>query len=97
MSWMISVASPHASTSAHGAARRTAQRSVRATVATRAKLAMERSCCTDPKLALQIYAQALRRDEGEIERLRALVEGLGTGPVLVPETPGIASNPIPAS
>jgi hypothetical protein len=46
---------------------------------------------------MQIYAQALRRDEGEIERLRALVEGLGTGPVLVPDTPGIAPNPIPAS
>jgi hypothetical protein len=30
---------------------------------------------TDPKLALSIYAQAMRRDEGEGERLRALVEG----------------------
>jgi integrase len=51
---------------------------------------------TDPKLALQIYAQALRRDEGEVERLRALVEGLGTDTVLVPETPGIAPDRIPA-
>jgi integrase len=39
---------------------------------------------TDPALALSIYAHAMRRDEGEKERLRALVEGveiqgLGTG------------------
>ena len=39
---------------------------------------------TDPALALSIYASAMRRDEGENERLRALVEGavlagLGTG------------------
>ena len=30
---------------------------------------------TDPKLALSIYAQAMRRDQGDDERLRALVEG----------------------
>lgn len=30
---------------------------------------------TDPGLALRIYRQAMRRDEGEKERLRALVEG----------------------
>ena len=30
---------------------------------------------TDPKLALSIYAQAMRRDDGEGERVRALVEG----------------------
>jgi hypothetical protein len=30
---------------------------------------------TDPALALAIYAHAMRRDEGENERLRALVEG----------------------
>jgi hypothetical protein len=30
---------------------------------------------TDPALALSIYAQAMRRDEGENERLKALVEG----------------------
>ena len=30
---------------------------------------------TDPALALAIYAQAIRRDEGENERLKALVEG----------------------
>jgi hypothetical protein len=30
---------------------------------------------TDPALALSIYAHAMRRDEGESERLRALVEG----------------------
>jgi hypothetical protein len=40
---------------------------------------------TDPALALSIYAHAMRRDEGENERLRALVEGsdiegLGTVP-----------------
>jgi hypothetical protein len=28
-----------------------------------------------PSLALAIYAQAMRRDEGERERLRALVNG----------------------
>lgn len=31
---------------------------------------------TDPGLALAIYAQAMRRDEGEVERLQALVDGL---------------------
>jgi integrase len=31
---------------------------------------------TSPNLALAIYAQAMRRDEGEVERLRALTEGL---------------------
>lgn len=30
---------------------------------------------TDPGLALRIYAQAMRRDESDTERLRALVEG----------------------
>jgi hypothetical protein len=30
---------------------------------------------TDPNLALRTYAQAMRRDEGEINRLRALVDG----------------------
>jgi integrase/recombinase XerC len=30
---------------------------------------------TDPALALSIYAHAMRRDEGENERLRALIEG----------------------
>ena len=30
---------------------------------------------TDPSLALRIYAQAMRRDTGESERLRALVQG----------------------
>jgi len=30
---------------------------------------------TDPGLALTIYAQAMRRHPGEVERLRALVEG----------------------
>ena len=34
---------------------------------------------TDPALALSIYAQAMRRDEGENERLRALVEGAPLG------------------
>jgi integrase len=31
---------------------------------------------TSPNLALAIYAQAMRRDEGEVERLRALTDGL---------------------
>ena len=31
---------------------------------------------TSPNLALAIYAQAMRRDEGEAERLRTLVDGL---------------------
>jgi hypothetical protein len=31
---------------------------------------------TDPALALAIYAHAMRRDEGENDRLRALVEGV---------------------
>jgi hypothetical protein len=30
---------------------------------------------TDPGLALKIYAHAMRRDDGENDRLRALVEG----------------------
>jgi hypothetical protein len=30
---------------------------------------------TDPGLALSIYAHAMRRDEGENDRLRALVNG----------------------
>jgi integrase len=31
---------------------------------------------TSPNLALAIYAQAMRRDEGEVERLRSLTDGL---------------------
>jgi hypothetical protein len=31
---------------------------------------------TDPALALSIYAHAMRRDEGENERLKALVDGV---------------------
>lgn len=31
---------------------------------------------TDPALALSIYAHAMRRDDGENERLKALVEGV---------------------
>ena len=30
---------------------------------------------TDPALALRIYRQAMRRDEGELAALRGLVEG----------------------
>ena len=48
---------------------------------------------TDPKLALRVYAEAMRRDSEECERLRALV---GTGSVLVPTSTGIAPNPIAA-
>ena len=31
---------------------------------------------TDPALALSIYAHAMRRDDGENERLRALIDGV---------------------
>ncbi|MGP0048684.1 MAG: hypothetical protein ACLPZR_07510 [Solirubrobacteraceae bacterium] len=31
---------------------------------------------TDPALALRVYAQVMRRDEGEKARLRALVDGV---------------------
>ena len=49
----------------------------------------------DPKLALRVYAEAMRRDPEENQRLRALVDGnLGTDEVLVPESPDIAPNPI---
>ena len=41
---------------------------------------------TDPALALRVYRQAMRRDEGERERLRALVDGLGTA-----DDPGISA------
>ena len=34
---------------------------------------------TDPELALSIYAHAMRRDDGENERLRALVDGVELG------------------
>jgi integrase len=36
---------------------------------------------TDPVLALAIYAQAMRRDTGEVARLRALVEGAELPPL----------------
>ncbi len=39
---------------------------------------------TDPALALRIYAQAMRREPGEVERLRAVVEGEGTDRILAP-------------
>ncbi len=59
---------------------------------------------TDPKVTLSIYAQVMYRDEGERERLKAVVEGtdwalLGTGgDFAVPEpgeqmTPGGRRNP----
>jgi hypothetical protein len=34
---------------------------------------------TDPELALSIYAHAMRREDGENDRLRALVEGAPIG------------------
>ena len=34
---------------------------------------------TDPELALSVYAQAMRREDGEKDRLRALVEGAPIG------------------
>jgi hypothetical protein len=46
----------------------------------------------DPALALSIYAHAMRRDEGENERLRALVDGV--------EMPGLVTSdhsPAPAA
>lgn len=46
---------------------------------------------TDPALALRIYAQAMRRDEGENERLRALVEG-----ALIPRLEAKAGRETPA-
>jgi integrase len=36
---------------------------------------------TDPALALRIYAHAMRRDEGENDRLRALVNGAPIGSI----------------
>jgi hypothetical protein len=33
----------------------------------------------DPQEALSVYAQAMRRDDGEKDRLRALVEGTPIG------------------
>jgi integrase len=38
---------------------------------------------TDPALALAIYAQAMRRDDGENERLRVLVDGTESGELLL--------------
>lgn len=50
---------------------------------------------TDPKLALRIYARALRRDVGEDLRLRALVNGVDE-PRRVPHQPPAArSKPTP--
>jgi hypothetical protein len=40
----------------------------------------------DPALALRIYAQAMGRDESERSNLRALVEGVGFGPIRASET-----------
>jgi hypothetical protein len=34
---------------------------------------------SDPELALRIYRQAMRREEGERERLRVLIEGAPLG------------------
>ena len=39
---------------------------------------------TDPDLALAVYRQSMRRDEGEKDRLRALVEGA--------EMPGLGTS-----
>ncbi len=35
---------------------------------------------TDPGFTLRVYAHAMRRDDGEVERLRALVEGIEMAP-----------------
>jgi len=40
---------------------------------------------TDPALALRVYRQSMRRDEGEKDRLRALIDGS--------EVNGLASPP----
>jgi hypothetical protein len=34
---------------------------------------------TNPELALSVYRQAMRRDDGEKDQLRALVEGADSG------------------
>ena len=47
---------------------------------------------TDPALALSIYAQAMRRDEGENERLKALVEG-ADWTVMGSRTPSLTLSP----
>ena len=38
-------------------------------------IGLRNNTTTDPKLALQIYAHVMRRDPGQIERLRSLVHG----------------------
>jgi integrase len=45
---------------------------------------MEEMGHTDPALALSIYAHAMRRDDGENERLKALIEGV--------EIPGLVTS-----
>jgi integrase len=49
---------------------------------------------TDPALALRVYRQAMRRDDGERERLRVLVDGSATSgmmPVVPTEAPSLRS------
>ena len=50
---------------------------------------------SDPAFTLRLYTHTMRRDDGERERLRALVEGanwaqLGTNPTMAPETPPVS-------
>jgi integrase len=40
---------------------------------------------TDPQIALAIYAKAMSRDEGQIEKLRALVRGTDWAPAGHPD------------
>lgn len=47
---------------------------------------------TDPSLALRIYAQAIRRDRAEIERLRALVDGRMPAPAIANRTAPIVGG-----
>jgi hypothetical protein len=58
---------------------------------------MEQLGHTDPKLALRIYARSMRRDDGEIERLRALAgvshwAPMGTTGVGTAETEGVSAR-----
>jgi hypothetical protein len=41
---------------------------------------------TDPAFTLRVYAHAMRRDEGDKERLKALVEGRAWAPVGTPDS-----------
>jgi integrase len=48
---------------------------------------------TSPALALRIYAQAMSRDEGQIDPLRELVEGADWAPAGHPDTESPLGKP----